>query len=181
VCSGALKWLAREPVSLSGVEVWAPLAYAGPARAVVAALKFRGAERVSTAMAAAIAANAPPDLLAGRVLVPVPLHPRRKRTRGYNQAERLAAALAARSGLPVADCLVRRGRPGTQMGRTRSQRAAGLDGAVSARRTRPIPARAVLVDDVVTTGATLGACARALAVAGCEEVVAVAYARTPGR
>lgn len=158
---------------------WAPLAYEGPAQGVVRALKFRGAHRAAGAMAAQIVANAPPGWLedATTALVPAPLHPRRARTRGYNQARLLADAIAARTGLSVHDCLVRSGPSRTQVGRDRAQRLGGIAGSVQLAVGRsPPPARALLVDDVITTGATLAACA---AVLGATQ--AIAYARTPGR
>ena len=176
VCRGQLTWVD----GFVSDDVWAPVAYAGPARAVVAALKFRGAVRVADAMAAAVVAGAPEGWLArGAVLVPVPLHPARRRRRGFNQAERLARAVAQRTGLSVADVLVRGGSRGTQMGRGRAERLAGIAGSVAV--CGAVPARVVLVDDVVTTGVTLAACAEALRAAGSVDVRAVAYARTPGR
>jgi ComF family protein len=165
-------------VLLCGVRVWAPLAYSGPARDLVRALKFRGATAVADAMAAQIVANAPPGLLAG-VLVPVPLHPRRLRRRGYNQAALIAAALARRAGLEVADCLARTGSPATQVGRDRSERRAAPAGSVEL--TAPLPDRVVLVDDVATTGATLAACAAVARAAGARELTALVFARTIGR
>jgi predicted amidophosphoribosyltransferase len=174
-CRSALRWLGSDPVTVEGVEVWAPVAYEGPARALVRGLKYRGAVGLAEPMAAAICAGAP--ALDG-ALVPVALHPRRRRQRGYNQAERLAAAIARRTGLGVADCLARRGAAAArQVGRGRSERLAGP--AIEAPGT--VPGRAVLVDDVCTTGATLAACAAALRAAGTRHVTAVAYARTPGR
>lgn len=176
VCRARVRWLGADPVD----GVWAPVAYAGPARDVVATLKFRGAVRAADAMAAAIVANAPPAWLdSGTTLVPVPLHPARRRRRGFNQAERIARAISGRTGLPVADVLARAGPRGTQMGRGRAQRLAGIAGSMGARGG--VPRRVVLVDDVVTTGATLAACRDALREAGALEVRAVAYARTPGR
>jgi ComF family protein len=151
--------------------------YEGPARALVGALKFRAARGLADEMAAAVAAGAPAGLLEG-ALVPVPLAPRRRRGRGYNQAEALARALSRRTGMPVCRALERSGGPGRQLGRGRRARLARAPG-FRARRT--VPARAVLVDDVITTGATLAACGRALRAAGVREVAAVAYARTPGR
>jgi ComF family protein len=165
-------------VLLCGVPTWAPLAYSGPARDLVRALKFRGATAVADAMAAQIAANAPAALLAG-VLVPVPLHPRRLRRRGYNQAALIADALARRAGLEVADCLARSGSAATQVGRDRSERRSGPAGSVELRG--PVPDRVVLVDDVATTGATLAACAAVLRAAGAHEVTALVFARTIGR
>ena len=132
-------------------------------------------------MAGQIAATAPPGWLDRAVIVPAPLHPRRRRRRGFNQAEEIAWALAARTGLGVSECLERRGRGTTQVGRGRAERALAIDGQVAVREGRLVPARALVVDDVVTTGATVGACAAALAAAGSRSVRAVAYARTLGR
>jgi ComF family protein len=178
-CRGSLHRLAAEPVSLSGVRVWAPMAYSGPARDLVRALKFRGALGVADAMAAQIAANAPPEMLGGVTLVPVPLHPNRLRSRGYNQAAAIAAALARRTGLETADRLMRTGPALTQVGRDRAERRAGPAGAIEVRGAPP--ARVLLVDDVVTTGATLAACRSALVAAGSDEIAAVVFARTLGR
>jgi ComF family protein len=179
-CRGRLRWLARDPVAVGRLAAWAPVAYEGPAQGLVRALKFRGATRGADAMAAQIAAGAPREWLAGdRALVPVPLHPARARSRGYNQAAVLAAALARRTGLELADCLERTGPRTTQVGRDRSQRLTGIGGSV--RLETVAPPSAVLVDDVITTGATLVACARALLDAGTTSVVAVGYARTQGR
>jgi ComF family protein len=168
-------------VRVGSVSAWAPVGYEGPARALVRALKFRGAVALADAMAAQIAANAPPGLIREEAaLVPVPLHPRRRRRRGFNQARELAGALSRRTGLALEDCLERAGPGYTQVGRGRRERRAGPAGGVRAR-AGPVPRRAVLVDDVVTTGGTLGACAEALQAAGCREIVAVAFARTLGR
>ncbi|HEX8074426.1 MAG TPA: hypothetical protein VF545_05545 [Thermoleophilaceae bacterium] len=180
VCRRELRWLPGA-AELAGGEGWAPVAYEGPARALVRALKFRGALRAAEAMAAQIAAAAPPGALDRGRLVPVPLHPRRLRRRGFNQAERLAAALSARTGLGIHDCLERTGAAVTQVGRDRSERLAGVAGAVAIGAPAAVPSRAILIDDVATTGATLAACAAALRAAGAVDVTAVAYARTPGR
>lgn len=182
-CRAGLRWLDSDPIELAGVEVWAPVAYDGGARDLVRGLKFRGAAGLAEPMAAQIAACAPGRLLRPpALLVPVPLQPARARARGYNQAERLATALAARTGMRVADCLRRRGAVGgRQVGRGRGERLAALTGAIEPRPGAVIPERAVLVDDVVTTGGTVAACADALYGGGAIDVGAVAYALTPGR
>jgi ComF family protein len=184
-CRLALHRLAAEPVWLAGVRVWAPVAYSGPARDLVRALKFRGAVHVADAMAAQIVANAPEplpelDSAAGRpTLVPVPLHPRRLRSRGYNQAAAIADALSRRTSIPLTDCLARTGLSITQMGRNRAERKSGPVGSIDV--VGIAPPRVLLVDDVVTTGATLAACREALAAAGSLEIAAVTFARTIGR
>jgi predicted amidophosphoribosyltransferase len=176
-CRRSLRYLAPVPVVLRGLEVWAPVAYDGPAADLVKALKFNGATRLAAGMAAIIVANAPAALLAG-ALVPVPLHPARRRARPFNQSALVAAAISKRAGLPVVDCLIRTGSKQTQVGRARAARLTGAGTIEAAGRP---PLTALLVDDVVTTGATLGACAAALRAAGARQVGAIAFARTAGR
>jgi predicted amidophosphoribosyltransferase len=113
------------------------------------------------------------------VLVPVPLHPARLRARPFNQAHLIAGAVAARTGAELSSCLARFGSGRRQVGRGRAERLRGPAGAVAAvGRT---PRKAVLVDDVATTGGTLAACAAALRSAGAQHVTAIAFARTAGR
>jgi ComF family protein len=159
-------------------RAWAPLAYDGVARELVAALKFRAALPVAAVMAAHVAANLPCDVRdrAAAALVPVPPQVVRARRRGFDPAAALVAALAPRLGLPVLPCLRRRDRAARQVGSSRAQRRRSDRLAIELRA--PPPAVALLVDDVHTTGSTLDACARALVAGGCGEVVAITYART---
>ena len=177
-CRARVDWLGPLPVDAAGVRAWAPVAYRGPARDLVRALKFGGAWGAAETMAAQIAANAPSEVLRG-VLVPVPLHPRRHRRRGYDQALLLARALAERTGLELRRCLERTGSARAQVGRSRAERLTGPPGEI--RATEAPPRRVLLVDDVLTTGATLAACAAALKAGGTRDIAALAYARTPGR
>ncbi len=154
-------------------RAWAPVAYDGPARELVAALKFRGRTAVADVMAAQIAANAPAGLLAG-VLVPAPAEPARRRARGFDQAWLLARALGRRTGLPARRHLRRASDGVRQAG---AGRAARLARPIVVHARGPVPPSVVLVDDVHTTGATLDACARALRASGASEVNAVSYAR----
>jgi len=182
VCRTGLRWLGQERVELTGVPLWAAVAYEGPARALVHGLKYRGAQGLARPMAAQMAAGAPVGLLAPpAALVPVPLHPRRRRRRGYNQAESLAVELSRRTGLPVADVLCRNGPAARQVGRGRYERLTAIAGTLELRPGARVPPEAILVDDVATTGATLSACAAFLLTVGSRSVRAATYARTPGR
>ena len=144
------------------------------ARAAVHRLKYEGWSRAAEAMAEAMRQLEP---LTGRVcLVPVPLGGRRLRDRGYNQSERIAAALGARVHLPVRAGLLQRVRETrTQTALTPEARHANVSGAFRAGPVKGL--ELVLVDDVFTTGATLAAAAAALVEAGAARVEAVTFAR----
>ncbi len=153
-------------------RAWSSAAYEGVARDLVAALKFRHLLAVADLMADRIHWLAPAHMLSGTI-VPVPAAPSRLRRRGFDPAGELAGALAERLGAEVAPCLARRG-GGRQVGRRRAERI-GHPPQIHARNTAP--RSALLVDDVLTTGATLSACAGALRAAGAARVVAVTFAR----
>jgi predicted amidophosphoribosyltransferase len=159
---------------------WAAFPYDGPAGALVRALKFGGRTTVADVMAAQIAALAPPDLLRGAV-VPVPVHRDHRRRRGIDHAAALGKALARRAGLAYAPCLVRVGDPQPQVGRGRKARMRGPAGSVIVRPGARVPSQALLVDDVITTGATLAACITALRDSGSQQITPVVYARTTAR
>lgn len=109
----------------------------------------------------------------------VPLHPPRRRARGYNQSAELGRHLARRLKRPFRGNLLRRVRPTvSQTGLTAPQRAANVSGAFRIGLfARPAGLRVLLVDDVMTTGATVNACAKALKKGGAETVYAVTAAR----
>ncbi len=156
-------------------RAWAPMAYAGPARALVGALKFRAALAVAEVMAAQLAATLPRELRRG-VVVPVPAQAARRRSRGFDPVGVLASSLAARLELPLGPVLTRHDRAARQLraGRTARTAAGRIVIHVTAAPAGPV----LLVDDVHTTGATLDACARALANDGLRDITAITYART---
>lgn len=146
----------------------------GGARDAVHRLKYEGWWRVTEPMAARMKSLEP--LTDGVSLIPVPLARKRERLRGYNQSERLAAALGRLLNLPVRTNLLRRTREtATQTALTPDERRANVCGAFVAENARGV--RAVLVDDVFTTGATLLSAAEALCERGADRVEAVTFGR----
>lgn len=117
--------------------------------------------------------------VAADVVVPVPLHRARQRQRGYNQAELIARPLARLLGLPFRSALLVRTKPRPdKLKLSLHERWETVRGAFAARPGSQVDnLRVLLVDDVVTTGATLDACARALRAAGASEVFGVTVAR----
>lgn len=106
------------------------------------------------------------------VLCPVPLYFLRKFNRGFNQAERLAFLLSERTGIPMRNLLVRTRWTGRQTGRNREERLSALAGAFRVRGGKRLllTTRIILVDDIMTTGATLQECARVLNETGAKQV-----------
>jgi ComF family protein len=155
--------------------------YDGSLRVVLHELKYRGRRRAAGRLADALLEDPAVRTLAesSEVLVPVPLHPRRLRERGFNQSALLAAEVARRAGRPVcSDALVRRLDTRPQAGLTAAARRRNVrDAFVVRRRAALAGRRVVLVDDVLTTGATAFACARRLTEAGAEEVMLLTVAR----
>lgn len=171
-CDSALRSGAPVRSAVPGVdEVWSAAPYDGAARHLVAALKFRARPGLAEEAAALIAGRAP-ALIHGGTIVPVPAAPARRRRRGFDAAEEIASALARRCGLAIAPCLVRSESP-RQVGRRRAER---LSDPPRISATSRAPVEALLVDDVMTTGATLGACAEALRSAGAARVIAITVA-----
>jgi ComF family protein len=154
--------------------------YEEPLDAVIQALKFRRLDYLGRHLGEAIATRWGEELAGADLVVPVPLHWRRRLSRGYNQAERIAHALARRAGLPLVSALGRRRVTPPQTSLGREERKANLRSAFRIRRATRIQGRGiVLVDDVATTGATLEAAAAILKRNGAAAVLAVVAGRTP--
>ena len=148
------------------------LTYAGAGRELVARLKYRNARGSVPFLARGMAAIVPYDI---DLVTWAPTTPARLRRRGFDQARLLARAVARHLGVPCRPMLRRRPGP-AQTGRDAAARHSG-PGFAGVKRIDG--RRLLLVDDVVTTGATLAAASRALREVGATEVHAVAAARTP--
>ncbi len=158
----------RPKSSLTGVIAGAR--HREPLTKGVKALKYRHATRVAAELtahlSAAVDARTWPT---GTVLVPIPLHPRRERRRGHNQAALIAAELARTTGLPLRTDLKRIRATVSQTTLPRRERLKNLDGAFH-WTSRTAPSTILLVDDVMTTGATLNAAGQALRDAGARQI-----------
>ena len=169
------------PAPLLQLEWCAP--FAGPVRAALHDLKYAGERRLAEPLGAAIAERWGRVGTGAQVVVPVPVHAERERRRGYDQAVLVAAVAARGLGLPLSRALERERATVAQFELGRDARATNVAGAFGLRASDPSAGNAVagrwilLVDDVVTTGATLAACATALRRAGALAVSAIAVAR----
>ena len=184
VCQDCLRTLRRVPESAQRRDLRnislavAPLYYEGNVRASLLRYKFRGVTAYAPVYAEFIQKCIDENAFSCDSITWVPLSKRRLRARGYDQAELIAGELAARMGLPCERLLVK----------TVNNRAQSRTGSAEARRANaagvyvcPCPEkvkeqRVLLVDDIITTGATVSECARVLKEAGCEEVFAAAAA-----
>jgi ComF family protein len=145
----------------------AAFAYRGPAKAAVHRLKFSGWRGVGGALAAAVAALGPPPADA---VTWVPLASRRRAERGFDQARVLARALARELDLPAVAFVRRTKATAPQARRTREERLEAMRDAFACIPQKPVPSCLLLVDDVLTTGATASACAEALVQGGAREI-----------
>ena len=170
---------AQQTPALSGIR--AALLFEGPVRPAIHALKYKQARDLARPLAELMLPSwrhlpQPPD-----AIVPVPLHPARERERGYNQSQLLAAVIGPAVGVPVDGSLLVRTRQTTPQVTLQAQ--ARRENVADAFGIRPEQAnlapgrRFVLIDDVCTTGSTLGACAAALVAAGAQQVWAFTLAR----
>ena len=151
--------------------------------ALLSAWKIAGCRLYSSIFAEILAAVFAASNLTGEecrargiAAVPVPPRPGKIKRAGWDQIDELCRLLRKRSGLPVADCLARSA-TAQQKGLGREERKANISGQISLKKGKCPPQTAILIDDIVTTGATADACAEALKGAGCSFVAVLALFR----
>ncbi len=157
--------------------------YEGVLRDAIHQFKYRDRPQLAVPLGrrlAAFARDHAPDLdgLRFDALLPVPMHPARRRLRGYNQSERLARVVAGELGLPLLpDALVRTRAARPQVGLDRDARLTNLQGAFAVRRPEAVLGQTLLlIDDVATTGSSLHECALVLKACGAQSVYALTLA-----
>ena len=155
--------------------------YEGPLRELIHLLKYGGMKPLAGPLAGYLSRALPLDDRFDAV-TPMPLHWRRRFQRGFNQAAILAKDVARRRSIPLLHAVRRVRATRTQTGLTNAKRRENVSGAFRAGRGRPLEGlRILLVDDVMTTGATGSACAFALKRAGAKSVTLVTLARVDRR
>ena len=173
LCPGCLSWQA----TIDGIR--SPFQFEGVIREAILQLKYKNLRALSETLAELLSDYLIANPLPGEVLVPVPIHRKRLRERGYNQSSLLAHKLGKLASLPVADNSLTRQRhalPQTQT-KTVAERRNNVAGAFTCRDQSLKDRQVLLIDDVATSGATLDACAAALKDAGATSVWGLTLAR----
>ncbi len=166
----------QSPLSIDGIRAVYPLQ--GAIRSAVHSFKYRNYRALAQQLALILASHLRDDPIPATLLVPVPMHPRRERSRGYNQAALLTRELGKLTGIPVREDVLERveDSPPQVERSTRADRLRIAEGTFSA--TASMADESVLViDDVVTTGSTMAACAGGLRHASATSVWGLALAR----
>jgi len=173
LCPGCVGWQAE----IDGIR--SPFRFDGVMRQAIYQLKYRNLRALAVPLAKLLHDYLSTNPVPGEAVVPVPLHQKRLRERGYNQSSLLARELGKLINLPVVDsCLIRlRHAPPQARTSTVDKRRSNVAGAFTCRDQRLQDKQVLLVDDVSTSGATLDACAGALKAAGATSVWGLVLAR----
>ncbi len=166
VCPSCISW----QTGIDGIR--SPFRFDGVIRQAIHQLKYRNLRALVVPLAKLLHDYLIANPMPGEVLVPVPLHQKRLRERGYNQSRLLARELGKLINLPVVDDCLTRQRPALPQARTSTvdERRSNVANAFTCRNHRLQDKQVLLIDDVTTSGATLNACASALKAAGASSV-----------
>ena len=161
-------------------KIIAPYLMDGAVRVAVHDLKYRNLRAAAPALGRLMARCLRESGIEADIVMPVPIHPKRERQRGYNQSRHLATAIAKETGLPIDVRALSKARDTEpQVSMTNDvDRRSNLNEAFKCASGLP-GARVLLIDDVVTTGSTMAACAEAVKSAGAEAAYGLALAREP--
>jgi competence protein ComFC len=173
LCPGCVSWQAQ----IDGIR--SPFRFDGVIRQAIHQLKYRNLRALAMPLARLLKDYLTTNPIPGEVLVPVPLHQKRLRERGYNQSRLLAQELGKLTGLPVVDdCLIRQQHAMPQARTaTVNERRSNVVNAFTCHDQRLQNKPVLLIDDVATSGATVDACAAALKASGATSVWALVLAR----
>jgi len=173
LCPDCVGW----PASIDGIR--SPFRFEGAMRQAIYELKYHNLRALAAPLAEMLGDYLSASPLPAEVLVPVPLHPRRLRERGYNQSRLLARELGRLVNLAmIDDCLVRqRHTPPQARTSNAAERRSNIAGAFACRDQRLQGKQVLLIDDVATSGATLDACAAVLKASGAASVWGLVMAR----
>ncbi len=165
------------PLEIDGIR--SPYRMEGAIREAVHALKYRNVRALAPTLGQLLADFMEAVSMSADIIVPVPLHPKRERSRGYNQSLLLAREVSEWSGLPMAHDTLRRERWAVSQADSQDedQRRANVQGAFSAKPDLVHGNSVIVIDDVCTTGATLEACSIALKQAGATSVWGLTLAK----
>ena len=166
-CDACAARVQPQPLAtLNGMPLVAAGRLDGPLQQAIHTYKYRPRPGLASVLGELLWRATAASNLELAALTYIPLHPQRRRERGFNQAERLARALAGRLAVPVVGGLTRLRPTPAQVGLSQPERQVNMLGAFEWAATAPPPRGLALVDDVCTTGATLRAAAEAVARAG---------------
>jgi competence protein ComFC len=173
LCPDCVSWLTH----IEGIR--SPFRFDGVIRQAIHQLKYRNLRALATPLAGLLNDYLTTSPIPGEVLVPVPLHPKRLRERGYNQSNLLARELSKLTSLPIVDdCPIRQRHAPPQARTSRvDERRSNVADAFTCHDQRLKNRQVLLIDDVATSGATVDACASALKASGATSVWALVLAR----
>ncbi len=154
--------------------------YSEPWLPLIHALKYQGKKSLAKIFGRSMSGllNSDPMLKQADALVPIPLHSARKRERGFNQAELLSLEISDQTGIPILNALKRKKNTKSQITLDPKERIENMQGAFIIKdKQMVINKRVILIDDVITTGATISSAAQVLQNAGAQEVYGLVVAR----
>ena len=154
--------------------------YSEPWLPLIHALKYQGKKSLAKIFGHSMTGllNSDPILKQADAIIPIPLHPARKRERGFNQAELLSLAISDQTGIPIHNALKRKKNTKSQVTLAPKERIENMQGAFIIRdKEMIVNKRVILIDDVITSGATISSAAQVLQNAGVKEVYGLVVAR----